>query len=463
MNRQRSLFLSSLVVTAMTAVFTVSVVHARPLAAPAGVLAQDEDWVTVEAEGRGASLVAAKQDAIANGLRQLVGEYVRSETVIEDDEIVKDVIKSFATGQQIKSEQIGNPELSDDGSSFVVRMRVSTLPTVLVAEYEAAAASAVFMDGDTLAAELEFAAGNIEKQREVLAELTLNLPAKLLVNRLVDREGKPIDGTDFPRNEVKRLQDGSTVIALNMQSYFDLQGWYGSVEPNLRAALSAMALGKAESALSFDLRPLNTKRIAAYPEFSDADPIGQRGRVPTVAFEGLGRADDSEELILFLSRSRDRFGQSEIFDAYRIPIRVVPQENFFKTEKAEFLIVRVSLLAANGAILLQRDVPVGNDVYLSGSGSRQEGVIKLDEVSYFSWHMFGVFSYIQEDWPVESNGRLRSEFLTPRFGSSGDYAGQPLRVTDVVATRFEIKLGDGVLEQVAKVVFDTRMGYRGSE
>jgi hypothetical protein len=249
MNHQRS-FVSALVVATLAAAFTVSVAHPRPLTVPAGVLAQDEDWVTVEVEGRGETVKAAIQDAIANGLRKIVGEYVTTETMVENDEIVEDLIRSFTVGQQVLTEPVGEPRF--EGTTVVMVMKVSAEPREINAKFEKAAASAIYMDGETLAAELEFAANNLGKQREILEELVRELPARLLVARLIDREGRPIDAGRIPKEDIKRLPDGSHVVALNIECYFDLESWYRKVEPRLREALSAMAIEAHPAALSIE-------------------------------------------------------------------------------------------------------------------------------------------------------------------------------------------------------------------
>jgi hypothetical protein len=128
-------------------------------------------------------------------------------------------------------------------------MKVSAEPRKINEKFEKAAASAIYMDGETLAAELDFASKNIEKQREILIELTRDLPARLLVARLIDREGRPIEAGRIPKEDVKHVPVGSHVVALNIQCYFHLVSWYRRVEPRLRAALSAVAVRSARMAL----------------------------------------------------------------------------------------------------------------------------------------------------------------------------------------------------------------------
>ena len=469
----RNWFVSSLVSSLAVTILAVSHAAASPAAALTPSSLRNLDEGTVEAEGRGATVVDAKKDAIVNGLRQIVGEYVRSDTVIENDEVVEDVIRTFTTGQQVRSEQIGEVESTDDGQ-FVVRMRVTTNPRLLESEYEAAAASAYFVDGETLAAELEFAANNIAKQRDLFADLSVGLRNKLLVNRLVDREGNPVNGANFSRDQVKRRLDGSVLLKMNVQTYFDRAAWYQRVGPKLRAALNMMAIAKAESALEFDLRPVSFAeanwwwRRVPFAAFTNIPLYRINNAWPNRRdrFGGLGTADGVDEMVVFVSRDRDRVGQSEIFDAYRIPKQVFPSQNL--RDPAERRLVRVSLLDANGSVLIRKDLRIGSDDIALGG----------QKVSLGALCDWGVSKHRgQNRWPVGSEEDLTSVFLTPRFfflgsnlvfsvvesdGSLWQQDGKPLipkvLFTDAVVTPLEIELGSGILEQVTEVVLESRMG-----
>ena len=489
----RNWFVSSLVSSLAVTILAVSHAAASPAAALTPSSLRNLDEGTVEAEGRGATVVDAKKDAIVNGLRQIVGEYVRSDTVIENDEVVEDVIRTFTTGQQVRSEQIGEVESTDDGQ-FVVRMRVTTNPRLLESEYEAAAASAFFVDGENLAAELEFAADNIASQAEILERLTRDMSVRLLVNRLIDENGRPLKGVVFPRTDVKRMPDGSAVIALNVQSYFDLKGWYEKVGPSLRSALSAMAISSADSALAFNLADASfpesyTKvaspraRLANYPVYEKFS--WKKGVVPwsTFDFGGIEKIA-SGDMVILVSRSRDKFGKSETFDAYHIPEVIFPEHlahlGSSQSERVQEppawdwidvpsrIKVVVSLVDESGSTLASEEMPIGGDIWFCKSkDSKYTGELRLDELSLYPMGSFaGVTA--QEDWPVPSVERFKTVILTPRFfnrmwpNSVGNVLENKLRVTDVVASRLEIAVAPGVLERVAGVVFSAYVDAPGA-
>ena len=464
MNHQRSLFLSSLVVTAMTAVFTVSVVHARPLASPAGAVAQDEDWVTVEAEGRGETVKAAIQDAIANGLRKIVGEYVTTETVVENDEIIEDLIKSFTVGQQVLTEPVGDPRF--EGTTVVVVMKVSAEPREINAKFEKAAASAVYMDGETLAAEIEFAANNVEKQREILVELTRDLPARLLVARLIDREGTPIDAGRIPKEDIKRLPDGSHVVALNIECYFDLASWYRKVEPRLREALSAMAIEAHPAALSIEYgtRARKSHLFSPHPYWG-VHPYGEnaftiRSRLPDGTRVPFGHAG------LFVSRARDAEGRSETFDFYLLPKSLM----VFETTRARvgslepLLELGIIAIDRDGQLLDRWTTPILRGVIASQAGKVGEA-IPVSNAEHTEWAAFpqGLYGGGHEYAPhsiikVEGVSGSNPEngwvgLLTPRFGEDTFNQGWK-NVSDVCVLRLELTMPAGHLEDLAAFVFD---------
>jgi|GEM_PF-3350650 len=489
----RNRFVSSLASSLTVAILAVSHAAASPAATSTPSSLRNLDEGTVEAEGRGATVVDAKKDAIVNGLRKIVGEYVRSDTVIENDEVVEDVIRTFTTGQQVRSEQIGEVESTDDGQ-FVVRMRVTTDPRSLEREYEAAAASAFFVDGENLAAELEFAADNIASQAKVLERLTRDMSVRLLVNRLIDENGRPLNGVAFPRTDVKRMPDGSAVIALNVQSYFDLKGWYEKVGPNLRSALSAMAISSADSALAFNLADASfpesrtdvaspTARLANYPMYEKS--TFKDGVIPwsTFDFGGIEKIA-SGDMVILVSRSRDKFGKSETFDAYHVPEVIFPEHlahlGGVQSERSQEppawkwmsvpsrIKVIVSLVDESGATLASEDMPIGGDIWFCKSArSKYTGELRLDELSL---HPMGGFAGVtsQEDWPVPSVEPFKTVILTPRFfdrmwtNSNVILLENKLRVTDVVASRLEIAVAPGLLERVAGVVFSAYVDAPGA-
>lgn len=428
-----------------------------PETIPSVASSQDEGWVTVEVEGRGDSVATATQDAIANGLRRIVGEYVTAETVIENEEIVEDLIKSFTVGQQVLTEPVGSPRF--EGTTVVVGVKVSAEPREINEKFEKAAASAIYMDGETLASELEFAANNLGKQREILQELVRELPARLLVARLIDREGRPIDAGRIPKDDIKRLPDGSHVVALNIECYFDLGSWYRKVEPRLREALSAMAVESQPAALSieYESNARQSHLFSLHPFWWARGTI--KSRLPNGTTIPFGHAG------LFVSRARDADGRAETFDYYLLPKSLM----VFETTSASTIVdplMELGIIAIDQeGVLLDRWTASIKDGVVSSRDGTVGQAIPVSGGHVLEWAAFprGLYNGTGNYVPHSIIGRERGSrggaedgwvgLLTPRFGSGSYNAGWG-SVSDVIVLRVELTMPPGHLEELAAFVFD---------
>ncbi len=76
--------------------------------------AQGGHAITVESRGSGESRLEARKDAIVNALRKAVGEYVESEIIIENEDIVTDSIMAFSNAESIVSSVVDSGFEGDD-------------------------------------------------------------------------------------------------------------------------------------------------------------------------------------------------------------------------------------------------------------------------------------------------------------------------------------------------------------
>jgi len=75
------------------------------------------------AEGVGADVEGARKDACRNAVRQAVGAYVDSETVVANDQLITDRIVTLSPAFVEKAEPIDGSEKKEDG---LVRLRMRT-------------------------------------------------------------------------------------------------------------------------------------------------------------------------------------------------------------------------------------------------------------------------------------------------------------------------------------------------
>jgi len=283
-------------------------------------LGQGTQPITVEARGLGANPLEARKDAIANALRQVVGEYIEADTVIENEEIVTDTITAFTNSGDVISEVL---DRGFEGDNVWVVCKVTIVPSQIVGKIRDAALSAVNIDGEALAAELEANHDNIKLQKDTLHNLFSGLAPRLLIARIVDRSGNPILDGRVPKDDIK-MGDESVVFALNIEVYYDLQTYYERVYPNLNKVLRAVSLkylpaevqsskGSKSYKTAFTNHPVNNKRWATRSE--ELKMVGGEGRgLSTIRFDvGI------QNFVILLSRSRSRYGIEEGYDAFVLP------------------------------------------------------------------------------------------------------------------------------------------------
>ncbi len=302
-------------------VIAVSVVGSILLTATQAGAQVTGDPVTVEVKGHGESLSAARKDAIRLGLAQIVGEYVESDMKIENGEVVEDIITSFAVTDGVQSKEL-DKGFDDDGVWMLVA--VTATPRVLAGKLEEAMTSAFYLDGAALAAEIESMQGNAKAAAAKVEEAFTGLCEQLLYARLIDREGKPLEGGRPGKGEVKLMEDGQALIGLNTQIYFDLESYYTKVRPNLDAILMAVASGrKIPQALLMQgsQRMDNFNFRLAPAAFSGYPCMSLKGHLsPAVPYRV-----EPHEVIVFLSVARDQRGSSETFDAFIVDEEFLPE------------------------------------------------------------------------------------------------------------------------------------------
>lgn len=91
-------------VLVVIAVFTLSFSYA----------AEPEKMAKVIATGVGIDLDKAKQNAIRNAVEQVIGTYVSSDTLVQNNQVIKDQILSYSGGY-VKETKVLSEEKTDDG------------------------------------------------------------------------------------------------------------------------------------------------------------------------------------------------------------------------------------------------------------------------------------------------------------------------------------------------------------
>lgn len=198
--------------------------------------ADDPQIEVIIAEGVGMDVEGARKDAYRNAVRQAVGAYVDSETVVANDELITDRIVTLSPAFVEKAEQIPGSERQEDG---LVRLRVRTHVRITKL-LDALAAGKIKtrpvvkkVDTTSLLAELATKSDQHEARREILAKLLSDYPESCLT---VEQSGK---------ESIEKTPDGR--IFLNVPvSITPNDQKYAAFSTSLCTALSATKRASGE-------------------------------------------------------------------------------------------------------------------------------------------------------------------------------------------------------------------------
>jgi len=367
--------------------------------------AQESDPITITTIGRGPTIGDARKDAVMIALREAIEMHVDPDIIEGNDELVEETVTAFATDESLTVNII---DRAFEGDDISVTCQVSLVPDQLVKSIEASALNAMNIDGEALAAELAANPDDVDAQKMILNHLLGGLAPRLLVARLVDREGNVIEDHRPVADDVKKSGDEVT-FALNIELYYDLQTFYDRVYPNLEKVLQAVAIESLPAEVSSSPYYGNKVRrspdgtlykglYTAFTGYTSSEPkwstrssrLGLQNQNGSLRFEN----PNPQQFTVMLSRSRDRYGDNEGFDAFVLPMELVePFQAWAATgSKVEFTTqiqrytlprMRVVLESAAGTVLTQQEVVVVDHALMgnpNGSGEGDKEIIPFQEL-----------------------------------------------------------------------------------
>ena len=195
--------------------------------------------VSVEVTGVGKDADSALRNALYQAVEQAVGAYVDSETVIKNDEVIREKLLSVAQGFVEKYEVIQPPRERSDGSGvWETKVSASVKRSEVGAALRAAGVMQVAADGTAAWAEQITRLKSREDAMELLEKLIPEIPRNLFVFSIVGGNG------EFRTVEDRNTGDRLTVVTLRLQS--NLDWWHAEALPALEAALKVLMLSDAE-------------------------------------------------------------------------------------------------------------------------------------------------------------------------------------------------------------------------
>ena len=144
------------------------------------------ETMDVVASGVGMNETEATKDALGNAVRQAIGAIVGTDSLVQNEEIIRDQILTYSDGFVDKYEVVGKPTTALNGlTSVTIRARI--VRSKLIQKAKAANISVLEVDGKGLFAE---AVTKIEQKKSaaaLIAEEFRDMPKKLIKAEVVSK------------------------------------------------------------------------------------------------------------------------------------------------------------------------------------------------------------------------------------------------------------------------------------
>ena len=176
--------------------------------------AESTELVTVQAKGQGASVEAAKKDAIRNAIKTAVGELVDAKTLVENDELVEDRILTLSNAM-IEKADYGKAESAGDGL-WEISVTAVVRKGPLNKELEAVGIATGAVAGDSLAATMFTGKERLANAEKFFEECFKGFPGNIVeAVMLTKSDGTPAIAPDPETDHVFAY----VTLRVNMDNY----------------------------------------------------------------------------------------------------------------------------------------------------------------------------------------------------------------------------------------------------
>lgn len=313
--------------------------------------AQSEDLV-VSARGLGTTADAAKNDALVNAMQQAVGSFIDSETMIDNDEIIKDKILSVSDGF-VQKYDITSPAARRSDGLFEIAIKATVQRGQVIARLKEVRVMKGGVAGKDAAAEVITKIANADQGQELLEKHLDGLLEKLLVARLVGEDGKPGEQV----KPITKIQpDRRLLCQWNIEVYFDMNAFYQQAVPQLDKVFRAIATQTSGSIVCIGSRSNRLTAYTSYPVLSDPD---WRGDNPNLS-------EKSEDIGILMSVGRDKFGENERFRCYSVNKNLYSGPLAQMSERAGAVKLRFYALDKTGGVIREEIISLDSTAQVSG-------------------------------------------------------------------------------------------------
>ena len=407
--------------------------------------ANAQEKITVVVTGVGDTVQSAEKDALRRAVRSAVGSYVDSETLIQNDKLIRDRVLE-ATGSYVTSfKTIGTTERNG-----LVETEIQAVVEggQVAKALEAANLVQRGVSTKNLVAEIT---GKIENAREGAKILQRNLPSdllqKMLVARLVDFEGEPTDQIE-PKRKV--LDDGRVETTWMVQTYFDNRQFYKDFVPPLHRMLTGIATAHGGPVMSVGKTtgelPLNEYPIHFYRDWQGAAPKAPAG--------------DQPHCYVMLSTGRSADGGTERWNWYLLEgkdyIKALKKITM-QTSYAKGRLKGESLAVDGGVVASTLISPWEKFFWTNSNGYQQE-----EEPAPLFLNMSGTLGKASKSNPLAQHIAISTRFMPDYSGGLLDYPSYAVGTTypsadggacDIMMRPFTVTLAPEDLRRIVNIRF----------
>ncbi len=411
------------------------------IAAPA--IAQEK--IAVVVTGIGETAGAAEKDALRRAVRSAVGSYVDSETLVENDKLIRDRVLESSGSYVTSYKMIGAPVKRNGLVEVEIQAIVEGGQVAKTLEEANLVQRGVSTKG--IVAEIE---GKITNAREGSKILQRNLPKdllqKLLVARLVDAEGEPTDKIE-PKRKV--LADGTVQTTWMVQTYFDTNKFYKEFVPPLHRMLAGISTASGGPVIS-TAKEVAELPLSGYPIHFNRKWQGPAPKQP---------AGDQPHCYMLLSTGRSAAGGAERFNWYLLEgasyIKALQKINM-QVDYAKVQL-QADFLAADGGVVASTSFSPWDEVHWA---NRYGLAATESPVPPFFLNISASISGLNKDKPQAQHMIISPRFAPdtsggtlPMYASRGGYPDASSGACDVLLRPFSVTLAPEDLRRIVNIRF----------
>lgn len=184
------------------------------------------ELVTVEVEGFGTTPDDARKNALRAALQEAVGTLVDETTAVANDKLISNSILTYSDGLIERVETLQEPTQDRNmGGIYRCKIRAVVKRGDVAKRLEAIPMASSAVAGDQLWAQSVSKVQGVEDGRKLLIEFQKNRPIdRLLVARVVDKEGNPVSATGLERTP--NYDKGTTTLHFAIQVFEDSETYF---------------------------------------------------------------------------------------------------------------------------------------------------------------------------------------------------------------------------------------------